>query len=511
MNELSILIEKISKKVIEYNSELKKGKFNILKNEIDIILQNTHALEGSGLNLSNSDFHGRNIDLIGLISKYRFPFDIYSNTFRLQILRNLKYFISKEYTVEELGIFLSKEIQSTIDKKKGGFNERILELLRFYVQSYDKVLDNSFEKFIPFLPTHTPKYHELSYNYAQTRFPLTQKYIRTNLLPDLFHFFLAGSIVPYNKETISNQELRGNLLGLLYDDKKNKKFLLIKMSTNTIDNFKNNLIRKIIFFDNLDLFYKNEKYQRYRNKVNNIFILYEDYKENLLTNTATDYVINFYHKKKTPIKPELDMEAFVHIVNTRTIPSDFELHPQLKNYITYRNKVVTLYSSINYFIHIYDPFNKNLDRYADLLKILFENTFSNGFIIQYRIGYLISTHAFRKDFEKVKKEFIEFIWSFKLECEIYENLNFIPFSFFHLPNSKYYSNETDKWDFPIFEEKSITKHSEHLAVNYRQEIKRLENPYFKVRVGQTLERLTREIAEIKKQKQKRNDGKSNNY
>ncbi len=115
---------------------------------------------------------------------------------------------------------------------------------------------------------------------------------------------------------------------------------------------------------------------------------------------------------------------------------------------------------------------------------------------------LISTRAFKGGFEKVKRNFQEFIWSFKLQCQIFENLNFIPFSFYHLPNSQYYFNETNRWEFPVFENKPITEYFNHLALNYRQEPKRLEDPSFKKRVGQTLERLTREITEIKKQQKK---------
>ena len=87
---------------------------------------------------------------------------------------------------------------------------------------------------------------------------------------------------------------------------------------------------------------------------------------------------------------------------------------------------------------------------------------------------------------------------------IYENLNYIPFSFYSLPNSQYYSNETKQWEFPIFEDKSLTAYFDHLAINYRQEMKRLEDVSFKERVDQTLERLTREIEQIKKAKNQAN-------
>jgi len=193
----------------------------------------------------------------------------------------------------------------------------------------------------------------------------------------------------------------------------------------------------------------------------------------------------------------------IHIFNTRKIPDNFEVHPELQKAYLYRNKVVTIFTTINYYIHIHDSNIPNLDRFRDLLDVLLKNTFSNGFLIHYRTGILISTNAFREDFEKVKREFQEFIWSLKMDCTIYENLNYIPFAFYRLPASKYYCNETKQWEFPVFEDKPVPEYFDHLALNYRQEMKRSEDASFKVRVDQTLERLTREIDLIKKQKQKK--------
>ena len=230
--------------------------------------------------------------------------------------------------------------------------------------------------------------------------------------------------------------------------------------------------------------------------------MHEDYEEGNFINTALEYTLNFQYKNQKSKKNVYDIESLTHIFNTRKLPANFETHPVLKNIFAYRNKCTTFYSSINYIIHIFDPNNKSLDRHSELLQILLKNTFANGFLIQYKTGILISTNTFREDFEKVKREFQEFIWSFKLEYQIYENLNYIPFSFYHLPNSQYYSNITDKWEFPIFENKPVTEYFDHLAVNYRQEMKRLEDSDFKARVDQTVERLTNEIAEIKKQQRK---------
>ena len=187
----------------------------------------------------------------------------------------------------------------------------------------------------------------------------------------------------------------------------------------------------------------------------------------------------------------------IHLFNTRKNPLFYQINPKLKDCFTYRNKVATFYSSINYFILINDPKNKNLDRYWKLFDLLLKNTFSNGFIIHYRTGLLISTNAFREEFERVKKEFQEFFWSFKIECRIFENLNFIPFSFYYLPNSIYYSNETNQWNFPKFENKPVKEYFNHLAINYNQEIKNLQDVTFKNRDENALQLLSEEIKAIK--------------
>lgn len=224
MEELTEIIKNIIGALKNFDVELKEGNFSNVKTEVNkIFIKHLNYLE-SNYEISNSANSGFNFRMIGLTSQFLFPYGLYFNNFRAHILNKLEVFIKKEFTFTSFTIFLSKEIFATTDVKKGGFNERTLELLRFYIHNYGKVLDNSYKKFVPVLSTYTPKYHELSYEYFQTRFHQTQKYVRTNFIPDFFHFSLSGSIMQYNEEIMNNQELRGNLFGMLYDDKKNLQF-----------------------------------------------------------------------------------------------------------------------------------------------------------------------------------------------------------------------------------------------------------------------------------------------
>ncbi len=355
-------------------------------------------------------------------------------------------------------------------------------------------------RFIPFLENYTPKYANLNSRNVFQKFNLIQKYSSLFFIPNNVQINLPAVFIDFNNGKNNLNNLYSKELGLIYDESYEKKFFIGFLSNRYLKDFQLHLIKSISFFENLDLYHSTNKYPELRNRVEDIFKLYCDYKENDFANMAIDFNTNFLYKSKYINYTNQNYENLIHIFNTRKIPTDFEIHPILKNYFSYRIKLVTIYSSTEYFIHIYDPRNKKLDRYWQLLDTLLKNTFANGFIIHYTTGLLISTNVFREDFERVKKEFLEFIWSFKLECRIYENLNFIPFSFYYLPNSSYYSNETNQWYFPLFEDKPVTEYFDHLAVNYRQELKRLEDVSFKTRVDQTLERLTTEIEQIKKAK-----------
>ena len=96
----------------------------ILKNEINNILQNKDNFNISWLNITKLNYYGVNIEFTGLNSNFLFPFILYSNPFRLQIIKELTNFMKKDYTIDQLGIFLSKRIMITADKKKGCFNEK---------------------------------------------------------------------------------------------------------------------------------------------------------------------------------------------------------------------------------------------------------------------------------------------------------------------------------------------------------------------------------------------------
>ncbi len=500
MKILSETLEKISNIIFTYNNELKEGFITNLQSEINQLFQKNYFELSKIVNLVTIPNYGINIEFIGLTSNYLFPSILYKNNYRIKILKELNLFIKNEFTIDELQIFLSKKIFATFGVKKGGFKKEILEILRFYLNNYDKVRDNSTLLYYQHLDSYSHKYIELSKERLKKHFFMTTKYISTLPIANCQYYYIPSVLFEYKKNLIDISDIRGNLLGLLYDDNKEKEFLLLHVSLNDIKKLKNNMIKKITFFENLDLYYKKRSLNRLRNTVKDIFQLYSDYLEEELTDTAINYSVHYYYQLQNFKRNTLNqIDILTNIFNTRKIPSYFEIHPELRNYYSFRNKVVTFYSSINYLIHVFDPNNKDLDRYSELLEVLFKNSFSNGFIIHYRTGLLISTYAFREDFEKVEKEFKEFILSFKLECQIYENLNYIPFSFYHLPNSHYYSNENNQWEFPVFEDKPVTEYFDHLAINYKLEMKRLEDVSFKSKVNQTLERFNREIAEIKKQ------------
>ena len=485
----------------KYNDDLQHGNISSVQTEISKIFLSNFNYFKSNFNLVESTIDGLNLQVEAVVSPFLFPKVLYINNFRMQIINKIEKRLEKSIDFKILPEFIAKEIIKTIDSKRGGFSEKTLELLRFYVQTFKNVLDNSLDKFKPYFSNYLPKYVKITQENLNKNFYLTNKYIRMKFIPNCEYQNLNAVLIDYSKFENIPENLQSKELGLIYDNDYQKKFLIGYISNNERKREDSCLIRKISFFENLDLYYKNKKYPVLRNGLKNIFELYCDYKETNFVNTATEFDTDFSYKMRKFDNAEMDNETLIHIYNTRKLLLDFEAHPVLKNIFRYRIKLVTLYSSINYFIHIYDPKRKNLEQYWQLLDILLKNTFANGFIIHYKTGLLLSTNAFKKEFEKIKKEFLDFIWSFKLECKIYEDLNFIPFSFYHLPNSQYYSNDTNSWSFPEFEDKPVSEYYDHLAVNYKQEIKRLEDTAFKTRVDQTVERLNREITEIKNQQE----------
>lgn len=502
MNVLANLVFEITEKFVSYNNDLKKGNFLALRKDVDQIFLKYEKYIKNSLNLINSEIYGMNIEIVGLTSNYLFPAALYNNDFRLQLLKELNNFLKDHHSPEKVFEFFSKRIKATIGVKRGGFTKETLEILQYYLKTYPIILDNTLDPYINFLHSNKVRYPEITEFKLKNRFPFVQKYSTTYPLASGKYFSLA-SILLENEEIQNFEELRGNLLGMIYNDEQKRKYLLLRISAVDTKNYRDRLISRISFFENLDLFYTHNKSQRLKNKVNDLWFLYSDYKDHTFINSAIDYTIS-YSQKYTENRIDYGADELINIFNTRRIPPFFHLHPELKKWIFYRNRLATIYTSVNYFIHIYDISKKNLERFRELFDQLLKNTFSNGYIIHYKSGILISTRAFKEDFEKVKLNFKEFIWFFKLECNVYENLNFIPFSFYHLPNSRYYCNEINQWKFPVFEEKPVKEYFDHLAINYRQEMKRLEDASFKAKVDQTLERLTGEIAEIKEQQKKSN-------
>ncbi len=495
-------IKEIMGIIIDLDDDLKEGSYNKVQSKIGSIFQTHIEYFKSNFELRNSKEFGINLEIVGLHAPFLFPYSIYSNNFRKHLIKKLEKYLEQRFDYESFCKFLSLEIAKTIDTKRGGYNIRTLELLRFYYQNFHYVLDNSVDRFLPFLNNYTTKYVNISSKNIIKKFNLIQKYTRLRFIPNDGQINIPAVFIDYNNGNVNLNNLYSKELGLIYDTNYEKIFFIGFLSNHQIKDFQSNLVRSITFFENLDLYHSRKRCPELRNGVGDIFKLYCDYKENDFTNMAIDFNTNFLYKSKNTVNTNLDYEILAHAFNTRKIPNNFEIYPLLKEFISYRIKLVTIYTTTRYFIHIYDPGNKNLDRYWKLLDLLLKNTFANGFVIHYRTGMLLSTNAFKEDFENVKQEFVEFIWSFKLECNIYENLNYIPFSFYHLPNSQYYCNETNHWEFPVFEDKQVTEYFDHLAVNYRQEIKRLDDDSFKIRLNQTLERLTREIDEIKKQQKK---------
>ncbi len=278
--------------------------------------------------------------------------------------------------------------------------------------------------------------------------------------------------------------------GLLFDDQNKKEFSFYFTPFNR--NLRENFIEKIYFFENLDLFYENRTLKKLTNKTMNILELYYNYKEGNFKNTAITFVNEFI--KTTKFENIInDLDLIIHLFNTRNLPIDHEIHPLSRHLFTYRNKIVTFYSTINYFIYIYDIKGKTLPRYGNLFVDLIKNTFSNGYVIQSNKSLLVSTFLFKQDFESEKESLQELVYSFKLEISIHENLNLVPFSFYQLPASTYYNTEEENWMFPQFKEQNIKELLTYQIKNLELEKNRLKSQEFKRRLQNFRENLTKEI------------------
>ncbi len=320
------------------------------------------------------------------MSQFFFPSILYPNSFRIKIVNNVLNFIQNEYTIESLSFFLSKEIASTYGYKKGGLNKTIIEILRFYLKNFNFVLDNSINKFFPLLNSYEPKYKKIGPILLKKKFSSITKYNIFQYTPNFKYFSLPAIFIDYGNRS-NDSSISGRPLGLLYNDNFEKHFNLLFISNFEIKRYKDQLIHQISFFENLDLYREIKKFHKLRNFVGNIWNTYSDYEESLFIDQSISYNIDFLTKINDKKDSTIDNESLLHIFTTRKIKSGFQVHPELRNFIHYRNKITLLYTSINYFLHIYDPNGRDLSRIRKMFDILIKNIFSNGFIVHYYSGF----------------------------------------------------------------------------------------------------------------------------
>ena len=498
MNKLAEFFRLSLDILVTFNNDLKKGNVQQLQLETTHLISHFEVELQKYFKIVRSPSYGTNIEFIGINSTFLFPAVLFINNFRMEILKDLRLFIKHDFTPDQFALFLSKKIVSTIGFKRGGFDKQSIELMRFYLQWFTKLKSQSYSSYKPHLSSYKYKYYKLTQKNCKQNFYKIHKYISLNYIPKCNYFSLLALFIDYDQQRHLIEDIHGNLLGMLYNNAKEKKFLLLHIHPTSIKGMRPFLIREISFFENLDLFYNKESQSKLRNKVNDILYLYNDYKDNSFGDSSIESKINFESTINQSNEKNYEKELINHIFNTNKLPSGSEYHPELQKCYGLRNSVVRLFGSTHYLIQIFDPQQKKIDRFWEIFDLLLKNTFSNGFIIHYRSGLFISTHAFQEDFEPVRQNLLEFFWSFKLECHIYENLNYVPFSFYRLPPSNYYSAETQSWNFPLFEDKPVEYYFDHLARNYRLEASRLEDLSFKTKIDVTLNQLQTEIKTIKK-------------
>ena len=482
--------------VVQFNKDLKKGILTKIIEESNEIFYN-YFMKVSFLNqITITDIkYGLNIKLSGLTGIFLFPSMLYFNSFRIQIIRQMKTFISKDFSLEKLGLFLSKISIRTQNVKKGGFTDSTLEVFRFYLLNFDKIMDNDLNKFLPILQNYQPRYYQLRQSTLKRKFNLTQKYAVYYLLPRFEHLGLSSIIL--RREDLNSdvyEEIQASLMGILFNEDQQKEFVFLFISDN--HKFKNKIIKSVYFFENLDLFYKNEKIEKYRIKTENILQLYYNYKDNIFNDTAITYEMKFFNQRMFNNQIE-DLDLLIHIFNSRKLPSGYANHPLSKYLFSYRNKLANFFATTNYFIHIFEPKGKKISNISNLLVKLLRNSFSNGYIIEYKSGLLLSTFVYKEDLEREKQNLFEFFHSMKLEIMIYNNLNIVPFSFYQIPNSNYFENEKNTWSLPNYIDQEIDQLMKYQLINYEKERKRIENEQFKKRVNDYIENWSKEIQSLK--------------
>ena len=494
------LILDLCELVIFYNRDLKNGMTsNFVTNSDLVFSQYIEIYPDLNEVIVIDPNYGLNILFSGLTGNVLFPMFFFKNSYRKQIIKELKFFINKDVTFKEIQLFITKKATTTYNVKKGGLSERTLEILRFYISTFDKVIDNDVKKYLPFYKDYKAKYIDFTTSAIEKRFPLTQKYSTYYLMPK-YHNFGLNMIMfrPDHEDTIDIllDDATTYPFGLLFDDQKKKKFSFYFTPFNR--KLRHHFVEKICFFENLDLFQAQKTLIQLTNKTMNILEVFSDYKDGNFKNTAISYENEFICTQEFDDKIH-DLDLIIHLFNTRKLPLDHEIHPISRHLITYRNKIVNFYGTTNYFIYIYDIKGRTLPRYINLFMDLIKNTFSNGYIIQSKRQLLISTFLFKEDFESRKEAFLEFVYSFKIEIEIFENLNLVPFSFFHLPSSNYFDTEENEWNFPSFEEQSIEELLNYQIRNLELERSMLQNENFKGRILSYLDNWTNEINYLKEQ------------
>ena len=495
---LKTIVASLTDLIIECNQNLKKGNLNEVITKSNKIFNRYIELYPYLFELIVSDpNYGLNFEFSSNFGKYLFPAFLYKNSFRIQIINELRLKLQKFNSLEEIQLFLSLKLRKTIDVKRNGFKLRTLEMLRFYSIYFYEIRDNTVDKYLPKINDYNSRYTPLTDSILIKNFSLTQKYTSHYMMPNFINLGLNAFMLRYDnniREILRDLESRP--FGFLFNRKKKLELILLFSPYNR--SFKSNFIEKICFFENLDLFHKNNQKKTIYNYTDDILNLYYNFKENEFKNTAISVETEFFNKKILS-NQILDLDLIIHLFNTRKLPRKHYLHPLSQQFFSYRNKLVNFYSTTSYFIYIFDADNKKIvPQQLEMITTLLKNTFSNGFIIQSKSAFLVSTFLFKHDFEKQKNSFLEFFYILKLEVQIYENLNYTPFSFYHTPNSTYYNTEENFWNFPVYQDKSIEELMNYQVENLQAERNRLQDPVFKERVEYFFDTWSQEVEALNK-------------